>query len=98
MRVTVSQAHIDRGTPLTCGFCPLALALQEQTGERWHVIAPFAVPNVRLCDATARVPLPPEATRFIERFDGDLPVEPFSFTFDYMPAPVVVTEADGDPD
>ena len=76
MRVIVKQEHIDKGLPYECTVCPIALALQEYTGQQWQV---------QVCTAySPRTPttyyrLPPEASRFIHAFDKGEPVAPFEF-------------------
>ena len=92
-RITVTQQHIDDGRraascrlSLECN-CPLSLGVAE---------AGFSNPRVRMNTFTAgqlwstvgsrserrRYRLPPEASRFIEQFDDNRGVEPFTFEVD----------------
>lgn len=79
LEVTVTQTHIDRGDRGKCGTCPVALALKSH----------YAEVSVSSCHAYTRTDrnadwtvtrLPHDACRFIQNFDADRAVLPFTFT------------------
>jgi hypothetical protein len=81
--ITVTAEHIAKGVPESCRHCPVALAIKDALPG----IELIAVDDTRVhlggaaCDV--KIDLPPAAQHFIEAFDCDDPVEPFSFTVDY---------------
>lgn len=86
VRVVVTQRDIDHGIRGSCGFCPIALALQRQRID-------LRVRPKHLEDPAANrgtVPLPLKVTRFIHMFDfdGRHAVRPFQFTVE-LPAALV---------
>jgi hypothetical protein len=86
MKITVTQAHIDRGTrefgqwPAGCR-CPVAHALAERFPYARLRSYPYpALVNagaIRIGRATFDPP--PEVTAFVIAFDNDDPVQPFTF-------------------
>lgn len=79
--ITVAAGHIAAGQPEICVSCPIALALTDAIGDpdiqvRVHDDEAVLFRGKRI----ARAELPPEAVRFIDRFDSGQPVEPFTFT------------------
>ncbi len=79
MRYTlhVTQDRIDRGKPGNCGECPIALTfIDEFPGREVEVVGP-----VVFIERYAYT-LPEECLDFIGRYDNQLPVAPFSFSFD----------------
>jgi hypothetical protein len=78
LTVRVEQRHIDDGERHSCTRCPIAQALNEQLpGDAlWRVSALGA----RRLDAYRPVDLPHTALRFVEDFDRERDVQPFSFT------------------
>lgn len=79
--VEVTQEDIDRGIAESCSLCPVALALYRRTRRRWHVW------RSEVCLAGKGQPVKsPESVRtFIQKFDDDRPVAPFSFWFPTVP-------------
>ena len=76
MRVQVKQAHIDAGIPRHASYCPIALALKEQTGELWTVTDDVAYPD-KLTAPLGELPV--QVREFILAFDTGEPVQPFEF-------------------
>ena len=73
MKIQVTQENIDRGIRRNCGFCPIANALFDATGEWWMVDGNHAHLRRRMIE------LPTIATDFIDDFDSGAPVEPVEF-------------------
>jgi hypothetical protein len=74
--VNVTAEHIANGQRAVAAACPVAIALSEQTGLPVRVGIHTAIGE----SYTSRhAELPLKAVRWIERFDYDQPVEPFSF-------------------
>lgn len=72
--ITVTQQHIKMGVKHSFTKCPIALALKAQCAEnRILVYRHYATVN----DAAVRLPL--IATAFIQDFDHQRGVEPFTF-------------------
>ena len=80
MIVKVMQRHIDKGIGGDCGKCPIALALLDVGFTHVDVDTNNIMINYK--DKTYYIDLPDEAVEFIERFDNELPVNPFSFSID----------------
>ena len=96
MQINVTQDHIDKGKKDSCHGCPIALALTEQiplpNGHKWCARRDHAKIHVELlAEKPANydfynyggTPLSWNAESFIRDFDSSMPVEPFSFEFDY---------------
>jgi len=81
MLIEVTQDDIERGVVADCFRCPIANAVRD-------VLGPDAVVRVE-CDfmdiGAKTVKLPIEAMKFIEAFDAEESVEPFSFEVEYEP-------------
>ena len=80
MKVAITQEHIDKGKRETPRCCPLALALQEQTGEAYRVGYMSA-----WVDAANKAPsferiLSTAASKFINSFDRGNKVKPCTIT------------------
>jgi hypothetical protein len=81
--ISVKKKHINAGLGGICMYCPIALAVAEQTD--W--VAEINKDGIQyLIDdelhgifRDQEVELPRSARRFIARFDKGLPVRPFSF-------------------
>ena len=79
-RVPVNREHIRRGKCNSILHCPIALALIEKTGMEitvWRLRI-----DVGRDGTTDQYALNPEITGWIDRFDNNLPVEPFTLTLD----------------
>lgn len=76
--IHVTQDHIDSGLPAEPCYCPVALALEEQLGGVWFVDRGYLYKS----SGSIFVNTPGIVLNFIDRFDEDLPVEPFSFELD----------------
>lgn len=75
MKIEVTQKHIDYGKRWSTKSCPVALAIAEATGSRVR-ISPYR----NIVHAMRQVlNIPEEATRFMDKFDVGLPVEPMTF-------------------
>jgi len=72
--IHVTQEDIDRGRPCDATHCPVARALTRTFRQFATVGDYWALPDGR------GGPLPPEARRFVRRFDHQVPVGPFQFT------------------
>lgn len=77
MKIDVTAEDIDNGVPGECGRCPVALAIARKLGlvGAGIRVGPSAV-RIRFDGARD---LPAVARVFVEAFDWDRPVEPFSF-------------------
>lgn len=76
IEIIVTQDHINNGRPASPCDCPIALAMKENTGEKWEVC------NVlmwKMVDTSENYRLPSEARDFIYLFDRGEEVKPFSF-------------------
>lgn len=86
MTINVTQRHIDEGSRYHCHSCPVARAISEtlplQVPLIWRVAGGCAIIDDLLSiRSVAIIPLPEEATVFIESFDrfGPSAVALFSF-------------------
>ena len=93
LTVRVERRHIDKGKPVRCRLCPIALALNEQhpRGERplWATdtedvfLLTWDPARQRFDDADpsadARFSVPIEARKWASDFDAGRPVQPFTF-------------------
>lgn len=75
--VHVRQEHIDRGECHNPFKCPIALAMNNDTGELYSV----GVDSYHIEDSPRDFPrlLPRRAKQFIKLFDNKKPVIPFNF-------------------
>jgi len=86
MRIEVGQRHIDHGKRFYCKQCPVALAIQEATGDvTWWVGGKYTWRWGHPGDPV--VPLSSEVIEFIQTFDRGQDVEPFAFDL-VMPSEV----------
>lgn len=78
--IHVKQEHIDAGTRICAGRCPMSLAIKEQV-ECYHVTVAYG--HVRFYAPDKRVEsyaiLPRSANRFVKNFDLFRAVAPFRF-------------------
>jgi hypothetical protein len=81
MRICVSQEHINRGRRGDPCSCAVALAIRDALPGTTPEVAPVVVYLLGFAGLGLRptAPLPPEATRFIDRFDRREAVAPFEF-------------------
>jgi hypothetical protein len=81
MKIIVTQKDIDKGLKSSCYECPIAHAFKRKVKNR--IRYSFAVNSESIeyvtKDLWCSYALPKEAKRFIQRFDRDQPVKPFTF-------------------
>lgn len=87
MIINVTQEHIDKGFRKICRACPVALAMKDATGKNFNV-TPLYVRDMTGVDIHEefkgkRYKIPKCVTSFVENFDTEYPVEPFSFEFNW---------------
>jgi hypothetical protein len=81
VRINVTKNDIEKGSSGSMVFCPIARAvkraLKPERGEIMVSRLYAYLPN-----GGGAVPLPPDATRFVDVFDGEREgtVSPFTFT------------------
>lgn len=85
LTITVTQRDIDIGRKKSCDSCALALAAQRALGAREVWVNEDQITHLTMRPASEepfppRWRLPDEAARFVELFDSDLEVSPFTFT------------------
>jgi len=73
VEVTVTLAHIKAGVRYSSTRCPIARAIK-------HACPKAELHGCHVYFDGRFISLPTRARRFIGRFDGELPVKPFSFT------------------
>jgi hypothetical protein len=79
-RVEVTAEDIEKGSRCNGWNCPVHRGLWRATGQTWNVYSSWAIavePQPR-----RTISLPSEAIVFNNRFDGGLPVQPFTFEVD----------------
>ena len=81
MKIEVTQKDIDKGLKLTCYYCPIALAFKRKVKSEIRCSVAVKTKKVHYFYGKSWVSydLPKEATKFIQRFDNDEPVKPFTF-------------------
>jgi len=81
MKIKVTQKDIDKGLKSNCYECPIAHAFKRKVKNQ--IRYGFAVNSEFIeyltKDMRYSYPLPKEAKLFIQRFDRDHPVKPFTF-------------------
>lgn len=87
--ISVTAEHIRRGSPNSCRFCPIALALREQgfpmaeVGEDDALLSWTSRGSGVGTEGHLTIHLPPEAIRFVRNFDSEdcdlSTVHPFTF-------------------
>ena len=83
LTVHVTQEDIDNGERQSCSRCPVARAIARalQVSEtRVTVASRIAVFDQRVAPLTT----PRKVMSFITAFDGERPVEPFSFDLQFV--------------
>lgn len=76
MRVYVNQHDIEYGIAGDCKHCPLALALQRKTGDRWIVMPTWAYCGNKKYNLSNKVK---KFIRIFDDNDGDSSVHPEPF-------------------
>lgn len=81
MKITVTQKDIDKGLKSTCYYCPIALAFKRKIKSEIPCGVAVNAKNVHHFHGKSweRYNLPKEAKKFIQKFDNDQPVKPFTF-------------------
>lgn len=84
--INVTQEFIDAGKPKTCNFCPVALAIKDQTPFDHYVAVLHSQvwlsndPDRPSDDpASHYADLPAKVWALIEAFDEGKPIKPFQF-------------------
>lgn len=77
MNIEVTQADIDEGDACNCRECPVALAIARAVGVE------VRVEYLRVFIKEKIIHLPEQAVDFIDDFDSERPVKPFSFDLAY---------------
>lgn len=79
VKIEVLQSDIDSGRPDDCGFCPVALAIKRAANVKTIHVSLATVVIYFTKSSLCRIKLPAEANEFIDKFDAEKEVEPFSF-------------------
>jgi hypothetical protein len=77
LKIHITTQHIRNGTRESPTSCPIALAVREQLQlkeSQW-----VEVDDYQICLNDAAYYLSPKACKFVENFDSNKPVKPFSF-------------------
>ncbi len=77
-RIRVKRMDIKQGVRMDGSSCPISLAIQRTTKQPRMVSVGLST-AIFLDTPSYQSPLPKRAQTFIERFDAQLPVKPFSF-------------------
>lgn len=85
--IHVSQADIDRGISMSCGKCPIALAINRVIAPQFKARAAHVIEIVSLrifgdCIIQAACHHTRETGLFMGAFDNGRAVSPFSFDLD----------------
>lgn len=75
MKISIKQTHIDRGKPRLKTGCPISIALEEATGDRWIVLQAGA----KRVGTTTLYEFPLGVSGRIDDYDNDLGMTPFEF-------------------
>lgn len=80
--VKVTETHIKRGKRVHSTFCPVALALKPHLkGKSFGVM--YESVRIGSHPVEEYFPLSKKVQKFIQKFDNNLPVKPFTFCFRY---------------
>lgn len=85
MTISVTQEDIDKGRPNSCGSCPIALAVRRSTGLLNASVSQSRIISWGGYKPRLDVETPAQAVDFIELFDSNEPVKPFTFELNYDP-------------
>lgn len=91
MRIDVTEFDIRWGKPRACYACPVVMAIDRVLNEKVNRYAVTASPlDIRIWDKNDYyqekikiIKTPPEVGLFMDRFDTDNEVKPFSFELDF---------------
>lgn len=81
MKGQVTSTHIRKGEPNKCSTCPIALSLQEKLGLSKYDVKVYhseALIAGKWYDIR-------RGTRFIYRFDSEMPVKPITYELTLRP-------------
>jgi hypothetical protein len=88
MLINVTQEHINNGIPTKCGLCPVALAINDVLNNTYYHAYVYHN-EIDIANNSFAVKqsfdLPESVKLFINKFDKNLPVEPFKFELDIDP-------------
>ena len=76
--VEVTQEHIDKGVQRKIDTCPVALALNEWSGQEWYVLLKYAHGR----GYSNKWKLDSRVESWIIMFDNDGPVQPMTLMMD----------------
>jgi hypothetical protein len=82
MKIKVTQKDIDKGSKGSCYECPIAHAFKREVKNKIRYAFAVNADSIDLVTKDYRryiYALPKEAKKFIQRFDNDQPVKPFTF-------------------
>ena len=80
LKVDVTQDDIDKATPGSCGYCPIALAFKRANKKtNWCSVTLSSI-EWTTHGAYFTWSLPEKLKDFIRRFDSRAEVKPFKFT------------------
>lgn len=82
--ISVTAEHITKGKRQMCEFCPVALAAIDAFPDLTRIVV--GTTEMTITDGNGKltdIELPPSAIEFIEAFDDEQGVEPFTFELDY---------------
>jgi hypothetical protein len=80
MIINVTQQHIDKGEPGFSSRCPIALAVKDATGAPWVIADGTEIAwSFDYLDPFHSFKPSDELVTFMENFDLNKPVTPFSF-------------------
>ena len=82
--ISISEDNIINGYACDSAQCPIALALLDKYNECQPLVDTHEI-SVRLNNKVYVAKTPKEAIEFIDNFDVGNPVEPFSFTLEFVP-------------
>lgn len=85
MKITVTQKDINRGSPGSCGKCPIALAVTRAFHYKWNVSVGtywITLRKKNVFGFCRSFELPEKVTKFIASFDAYERVKPFSFNME----------------
>lgn len=76
--IEVTQKHIDEGCIDAC-YCPVALAIRGRVDRKCFV----AVDEDSMVIGKKTIPSPSDVADFVDSFDSELGVDPFSFEIEW---------------